>query len=103
MTVRVKLTPKKRPLVLVLWEDVETYCGWLEDIEDIVEPPSFTTVGYLIRRTPDILITDTLERTGNLTVFPKKIVKKLVYIDNALPKKKAPQKEVPKVELGGKK
>jgi len=57
-------------LVLVEWVDIESRVGWVENPETI-EPPKFTTVGYLILENEDkVLITDTKEATGNVTVFP---------------------------------
>jgi len=68
-------------LVEVMWEDVETYAGWNPEAGD-VEPPVFTTVGYLVKdEEHKLIISDTKEGLGNVTVFPSGVVLEVVELE----------------------
>lgn len=76
-----KFDPEYNQMVEITWQDVETYAGWNPECGD-VEPPTFTTVGYLVKEEEHkIIITDTKERLGNVTVFPRGVILQLAEVE----------------------
>jgi len=69
-------------LVEVHWQDITTYAGWQEAMVELEldVPLEFVTVGYLVRKSKDrVVITDTSPTIGNITIFPRGCVQKIVF------------------------
>lgn len=70
-------------LVEVLWEDITTYAGWNEEmvLHNTDTPLTFTTVGYLVKKTKDrVVLSDTKPTVGNITIFPRGCIKSIQNI-----------------------
>lgn len=69
-------------LVEVHWQDITTYSGWQETMVELGldVPLEFITVGYLVRKSKDrVVITDTSPTIGNITIFPRGCITKIVF------------------------
>jgi hypothetical protein len=68
-------------LALIEWVDIESRVGWIEEDPEDINPPSFTCVGYIIYEDSDkVVTTDTLECTGNVTVYPQGCITDITYL-----------------------
>lgn len=71
----------QKRLALIQWVDIESRVGWIEDDPEDINPPSFTTVGYIMYEDDfKMVTTDTLEVTGNVTVFPQGCITDITYL-----------------------
>tara|TARA_R100001086_G_scaffold237546_1_gene161669 strand:+ start:58 stop:297 length:240 start_codon:yes stop_codon:yes gene_type:complete len=73
---------KKPRLVTVEWRDILGTSGWEKPSE--VDPPTFWTVGYLIKKNKEVIkIASTKDEKGEwttITAFPAGCVKKITNI-----------------------
>jgi len=70
--------------VIVKWRDITSWNGWNEETvdENLDEPTTFYTVGFIVRRTRDKLsLSDTYPEVGTLTVFPMGCVETIEKLD----------------------
>jgi len=78
-------------LVVIEWQDIQTWSGWNEDLvsEGKAVPLEVTTVGYLVSKTKDtVVISDSTPHIGNVTVFPRGCVRSIRVLDPHVMSKK---------------
>lgn len=64
---------KRNKPVIVKWVDITSWTGWNDELieQNLDEPTTLYTVGYIVRKTKDKLtITDTYPDTGAVVTFP---------------------------------